>query len=73
MTPFKFNNQMAILVTGCTLVVLTLASATLGLAGIWGVVDEETGWKLFASFVVTALTVGAVTGIADKFFMGGKA
>jgi|LakMenEpi03Aug12_release.lakeMendotaPanAssembly.Ray.scaffolds.fasta_scaffold471209_3 hypothetical protein len=72
MAAFKFNNQMALLVTGCTLVALTLASAGLGLAGIWGVVDEDTGWKLFASFVVTALTVGAVTKTADKFFIGGK-
>lgn len=50
MAAFKFNNATALLVTGCTLVALTL----------------------FASFIVTALAVGTVTFIADKFFMGGK-
>jgi hypothetical protein len=72
MAAFKFNNATALLVTGCTLVVLTLASAALGLAGIWGMVDEDTAAKLFASFLVTAFAVGVVTFIADKFFIGGK-
>jgi len=68
----KFNNQTALLVTGCTLVVLTLASAGLGLAGIWGFVDGDTAAKVFASFLVTSFAVSVVTYVADKFFMGGK-
>jgi hypothetical protein len=66
-----FNNKKLNQITGIVLVLLTIASAVLAMGGVWGVVDEETGWKLIFTFVITAATTGAVAGIADKFWKGG--
>jgi hypothetical protein len=63
-----FNNKKLNQITGIVLVALTIASAALALGGVWGVVDNDTAWKLFLTFIVTASTTGAVAGIADKFW-----
>lgn len=63
-----FSNRKLNQVTGMVLVALTVASAALATCGIWGVVDEDTAWRLFGTFVVTAMTTGAVAGIAEKFW-----
>lgn len=65
-----FNNRKLNQIVGMILVCLTLASAMLGMGGVWGVVDDETGWKLILTFVITAATTGAVASIADKFWKG---
>ena len=63
-----FSNKKLNQITGMVLIALTAASSCLALGGIWGVVDESTAWKLFATFIVTAMTTGGVAGIADKFW-----
>jgi len=56
--------------TGMILVCLTIASAVLGLAGVWGFVDSNTGGQLILTFAIMAATTCAVGGIADKFWKG---
>ena len=63
-----FNSKKLNQITGLVLVGLTVASAVLGMGGVWGIVDDEVGGKLFLTFVITAVTTGCVAGIADKFW-----
>ncbi|NBW11918.1 MAG: hypothetical protein EBR82_28185 [Caulobacteraceae bacterium] len=65
-----FNNKKLNQITGIVLVLLTIASAVLAMGGVWGVVDDETGRKLFATFAITAATTWSVAAIADKFWKG---
>jgi hypothetical protein len=55
-------------VCGATLVILTVASAGLAIAGIWGAIEGETAGQLFLTFVTVGLTSSGVTYIADSFF-----
>ena len=55
-------------VCGATLVILTVASAVLAIAGIWGAIEGETAGQLFLTFVTVGLTSSGVTYIADSFF-----
>lgn len=55
-------------VCGATLGVLTVASAALAIAGIWGAVPGETAFQLFMTFVTIGCATNAVTYLADKFF-----
>ena len=63
-----FSNKKLNQVTGIVLASLTVASAVLATCGVWGVVDDETAWRLFATFIITAMTTGGVAAIADKFW-----
>jgi len=63
-----FSNKKLNQITGIVLVSLTIGSAALAIGGVWGVVQEETAWRLFATFVITAMTTGGVATIADKFY-----
>lgn len=63
-----FNSRKLNQVTGIVLVTMTIGSAALAVGGVWGVVQEETAWRLFATFVITAMTTGGVATIADKFY-----
>jgi hypothetical protein len=65
-----FTNQKLNQITGIVLVALTIGSATLAIGGVWGVVEEQTAWRLFATFIITAMTTGGVATIADKFYKG---
>lgn len=63
-----FSNKKLNQITGIVLVILTVASAVLATCGVWGVVNEGTAWRLFATFIITAMTTGGVATIADKFW-----
>ena len=63
-----FNNRKLNQITGMVLAGLTIASAILGMCGVWGLVDDEVGTRLFLSFAITAATTGCVATIADKFW-----
>lgn len=67
-----FSNRKLNQITGLVLVALTIASAVLGMCGVWGVVNDEIGGRLFLSFLITAVTTGCVAGIADKFWKQGS-
>jgi hypothetical protein len=56
-------------VCGATLAILTVASAGLAIAGIWGAIEGETAFQLFLTFVTVGVTSSSVTYIADKFFL----
>jgi len=55
-------------VCGATLAILTVASACLAIAGIWGAIEGQTAGQLFLTFVTVGLTSSSVTYIADSFF-----
>jgi hypothetical protein len=63
-----FSNKKLNQITGIVLVALTFGSAALAIGGVWGAVQEETAWRLFWTFVITAMTTGGVAKIADKFY-----
>ena len=63
-----FNNRKLNQITGLILAGLTIASAVLGMCGVWGFVNDEVGTQLFMTFVITAVTTGCVAAIADKFW-----
>jgi hypothetical protein len=50
------------------LVGLVASSAVAAMAGVWGLIPGEAGWKLVLTFAITAMATGAFQGIADYFF-----
>jgi len=63
------RSQLLRRVCGATLAILTVASAGLAIAGIWGAIEGETAFQLFLTFVTIGVTSSSVTYIADKFLL----
>jgi hypothetical protein len=59
----KFRN-----VFGAVLGSLTVISAGLAVAGIWGWVDGDTVWQLVSTFLVIGLATMGLSYVADSFF-----
>ena len=50
---------MAAIILGCTV---------LGVAGVWGLVEEDVAWRLFLTLIVVAVGLGTSGGLIEKFF-----
>lgn len=53
---------------GIAFIVIILLCTMLGIAGVWGFIQGETGWQIFSTLVVCAIGLGAAAGMMDVFF-----
>ena len=55
-------------ILGTLMVAIILGCTVLGVAGVWGLVEEDVAWRLFLTLIVVAVGLGTSGGLIEKFF-----
>lgn len=60
---FTFRNIVGIVLAG-----LTIASSTLAVAGVWGIIEGDTVWQMLLTFFVVGLSTVGLSYVTNTFF-----
>lgn len=50
------------------IIAIILACTMLGIAGVWGLINGDTAWQVFATLLVCAVGLGTAASVIDTFF-----